>query len=227
VGRLGGVATWLVTGTNRGIGLELARQLHARGETVIATCRTRSAELDAVGCRVVEGIDVGSDDVGAALDAALGPDERIDVVVNNAGIGGGDALERIDLDLARRQFEVNTLGPLRVATAMLPRLERGARIGFVSSKAGSIGDRPSGGSYGYRMSKSALNMAAANLAAEVAPRGILVVVLHPGFVRTDMTRGGGSVDPPEAAAGLIARIDELDPARNGRFFHADGTEIPW
>jgi NAD(P)-dependent dehydrogenase (short-subunit alcohol dehydrogenase family) len=221
------MATWLVTGANRGIGLELARQLHARGDTVIAACRSSSPELDAVGCRVVEGIDVGSDDVGAALDAALGPDERIDVVVNNAAIGGWDSLDRLDYDLARRQFDVNTLGPLRVATALLPRLDRGAKIGFVSSKAGSIGDRPSGGSYGYRMSKSALNMAAANLAAELAPRGILVVVLHPGFVRTDMTSGGGNVDPPEAAAGLIARIDELHASATGTFVHANGDEVPW
>jgi NAD(P)-dependent dehydrogenase (short-subunit alcohol dehydrogenase family) len=147
--------------------------------------------------------------------------------VNNAGIGGWDALDRIDLDLARRQYDVNTLGPLRVTLALLPRLERGAKIGFVSSKAGSIGDRPSGGNYGYRMSKSALNMGAANLAAELGPRGILVVVLHPGFVRTEMTGGGGNVDPPEAAAGLIARLDELDASGHGTFVHANGDPVPW
>ena len=111
--------------------------------------------------------------------------------------------------------------------ALLPRLHRGARIGFVSSKAGSIGDRPSGGNYGYRMSKSALNMGAANLAAELAPRGIHVVVLHPGFVRTEMTGGGGNVDPPEAAAGLIARLDELDASGSGTFVHANGDALPW
>ena len=195
--------------------------------TVIATCRTSSPELDAVGCRVLQGIDVGSDGVGEVLDAALERDETIDVVVNNAGIGGWDSLERLDLDLARKQYDVNTLGPLRVTLALLPRLHRGARIGFVSSKAGSIGDLPSGGNYGYRMSKSALNMGAANLAAELAPRGIHVVVLHPGFVRTEMTSGGGNVDPPEAAAGLIARLDELDASGSGTFVHANGDAIPW
>jgi len=221
------VATWLVTGANRGIGLELARQLHARGDTVIATCRTSSPELDAVGCRVLEGIDLGSDGVGEALDAALDPGERIDVVVNNAGIGGWDSLERFDPELARRQFDVNTLGPLRVTLALLPRLGQGSKVGFVSSKAGSIGDRPSGGNYGYRMSKSALNMGAANLAAELGSRGILVVVLHPGFVRTEMTSRSGNVDPPEAAAGLIARLDELDASGHGTFVHANGDAIPW
>ncbi len=221
------MATWLVTGANRGIGLELTRQLHARGDTAIATCRSSSPELAAVGCRVLEGIDVGSDDVGEKLDAGLEPGERIDVLVNNAGIGGWDALDRIDFDLARRQYDVNALGPLRVTLALLPRLERGAKIGFVSSKAGSIGDRPSGGNYGYRMSKTALNMGAANLAAELGPRGILVVVLHPGFVRTEMTNGGGNVDPPEAAAGLIARLDELDESGHGTFVHANGDAVPW
>ncbi len=175
----------------------------------------------------MDGIDVARDDVGAALDAAFDRAERIDVIVNNAGIGGWDSLERLDFELARRVFEVNTLGPLRVTTALLPRLERGAKIGFVSSMAGSIGDRPSGGNYSYRMSKAALNMAAANLAHELASRGIHVAVLHPGFVRTDMTGRGGNVDPPEAAAGLIARLDELDASHSGRFFHADGREIPW
>ena len=221
------MATWLVTGANRGIGLELVRQLHERGDTVIATCRSRSGALDTIGCRVVDGIDVSRADVGETLVAALGPDEKLDVVVANAGVGGWDSLDRLDLEQAQRQFDVNTLGPLRIASALLPRLERGAKLGFVSSKAGSIGDRPSGGNYGYRVSKAALNMAAANLASDLGSRGIHVVVLHPGFVRTDMTGGGGNVDPPEAASGLIERLDELDASRSGRFFHANGDELPW
>jgi NAD(P)-dependent dehydrogenase (short-subunit alcohol dehydrogenase family) len=221
------VATWLVTGSNRGIGLELCRQVHVRGDDVVATCRTSSAELDAIGCRVVEGIDVARDDVGGALEAALGEGVSLDVLVNNAGIGGWGSIDPLDLDSLREPFEVNTLGPLRVTTALLPRLVRGAKIGFVSSKAGSIGDRPSGGMYGYRMSKTALNMAAANLAHELAPRGIHVVVLHPGFVRTKMTGGRGNETPEAAAAGMISRIDELDASRSGRWFHANGDEIPW
>ena len=221
------MATWLVTGANKGIGLELVRQAHARGEDVVAACRTSSPGLDAVGCRVVEGIDVSRDDVGSALEGALRGNETIDVVVCNAAIARWESLDGLDLEAARDQFEVNTLGPLRVTAALLPRLRTGAKIAFVSSKAGSIGDRPSGGNYGYRMSKAALNMAGANLAHDLAPRGIHVAVLHPGFVRTELTQGGGNVDPPEAAAGLIRRIDELDASRSGRFFHADGSEIPW
>lgn len=221
------MATWIVTGTTRGIGLELCRQLQARGDEAIAVCRSGSAELEAIGCRVIEGVDVGRGDAGAALAAAVEDLVSIDVLVNNAAIARWDTLETLDLDDARDQLEVNTLGPLRVTTALLPRLRSGAKIAFVSSMAGSIGDRPSGRNYGYRISKTALNMAGANLAHDLAPRGIHVAVLHPGFVRTAMTSGGGNVDPPEAAAGLIRQIDLLDASRSGRFFHADGRELPW
>jgi NAD(P)-dependent dehydrogenase (short-subunit alcohol dehydrogenase family) len=176
---------------------------------------------------VVEGIDVAQPDVGETLVGALEPDVEIDVLVNNAGILRHDTFDRLDLEAAREEFEVNTLGPLRVTAALLPRLGSGAKIAFVSSKAGSIGDRPSGGMYGYRMSKAALNMAGANLAREIARRGVLVVVLHPGYVATDMTGGTGTIHPAAAATGLIARIEELDPSRSGRFLHADGSEIPW
>ena len=221
------MATWLVTGASRGIGLELVRQLHARGDDVIATCRTRTPELDAVGCRVVVGIDVGSDDVGVPLLEALGDVQSVDVVVNNAGVARWDTLETIDIDAAREELDVNALGPLRVTLALLPRLGPGAKIALVSSKAGSIGDRPSGRNYGYRMSKAALNMLGANLAADLAGRGIHVAVLHPGFVRTELTQGGGNVDPTESADGLIRQIDALDASRSGRFFHADGSEVAW
>lgn len=221
------MATWLVTGASRGIGLDLVRQVHARADDVIATCRTRTPELDAVGCRVVDGIDVGSDDVGAALLEALGDGQPVDVVVNNAGLARWDTLETIDVDAAREELEVNALGPLRVTLALLSRLVPGAKIALISSKAGSIGDGPSGRNYGYRMSKAALNMLGANLAADLAPRGIHVGVFHPGFVRTEMTQGGGNVDPPESAAGLIRQIDALDASRSGRFFHADGSEVAW
>lgn len=220
------MGTWLVTGGNRGIGLELCRQLQARGDDVIATCRTTSLELDAVGCRVIEGIDVGDDTVGERLIEALG-DASLDVVVHNAGVLLLDGLDPPDLDAMRVQLEVNTLGPVRVTAALLPRLERGAKLAFVSSRAGSIGDRPSGGMYGYRMSKAALNMAAMSMTRDLAPKGILVSVLHPGFIRTQMTGGHGNDDPPVAAKGLLARIDELTPERSGRFFHANGEELPW
>ena len=220
------MATWVVTGANRGIGQEMCRQLKARGEDVIATCRKSSKELDAIGVTVVEGIEVTDPKSGQTILKALG-DKKIDVLVNNAGILRPESLASLDVDGLRMHFEVNSIGPLLVTKALLPRLERGAKIGLVSSRAGSIGDKPSGGMYGYRMSKAALNMAGANLARDLAGDGIAVVVLHPGFIRTDMTGGSGNDDPPVAAKGLIARLDELTMETTGKFLHANGQEIPW
>jgi NAD(P)-dependent dehydrogenase (short-subunit alcohol dehydrogenase family) len=229
------MATWVVTGANRGIGLELCRQLLGRGDTVIAACRKRSKELDELGrtgerLRVVDGVDITSDAAGPAIAAALGDGSRaprIDVLLHNAGVLERDQLATLDFDRVRHQFETNTLGPLRLTKALLPRLERGSKIGLVSSRAGSIGDGPGGAMYGYRLSKAALNMVGANLARDLSERGVLVAVLHPGFIRTEMTGGNGNDDPPVAAGGLIARMDELVPEKSGHFFHANGQELPW
>lgn len=221
------MANWVVTGANRGIGLELCRQLHARGERVIAACRTASKELEEIGCAVVPGVDVTSADAAARVEGALGESDTIDVLVNNAGVLVPDGLGQIDWGEVSRQLEVNAVGPLRFTMALLHRMKKGSKIGFVSSRAGSIGDGPGGGLYGYRMSKAALNMAGADLARDLSSRGILVVLLHPGFIRTGMTGGTGHDDPPVAAKGLIARIDELSPERHGKFFHANGQELPW
>jgi NAD(P)-dependent dehydrogenase (short-subunit alcohol dehydrogenase family) len=220
------MATWIVTGSNRGIGLEICRQLRGRGETVFAACRTRSKELDALDCHVIDGVDVTAEDAGAKIAGAIG-DVAVDVLLHNAGILVRDRLETLDFATMRRQFEVNTVGPLQLTKALLPRLRSGSKIALVSSRAGSIGDGPSGGLYGYRASKAALNLVGANLAKDVSEKGIMVVILHPGFIRTEMTAGAGNDDPPVAATGLIARIDELTPERSGRFFHANGAELPW
>ncbi len=220
------MATWVVTGTNRGIGLEIAKQLKARGEQVIAACRKSSKELDALGVEVVPGVDVSSGDAGDVLLGALGT-RPIDVLVNNAGVLVPESLETIDPDALRKQYEINAVGPVRLTRALLPKLGKGAKIALISSRAGSIGDNGSGGMYGYRMSKAALNMAGVSLARDLTPRGVMVAILHPGFIRTEMTGGNGNDDPPVAARGLIARIDELTPARSGRFFHANGEELPW
>ena len=220
------MATWVVTGANRGIGLEMCRQLKARGEDVFAACRTTSAELDALGVTVVSGVEMTSDDGAAKIAKALG-DKRIDVLLNNAGVLVPDALEALDFDTMRKQYEVNALGPLRLTKGLLSRLGKGSKVALVSSRAGSIGDNGSGGLYGYRMSKAALNMGGVSMARDLAPRGITVVMLHPGFIRTGMTGGNGNDDPPVAAKGLIARIDAATPAQTGKFFHANGDELPW
>ena len=219
------MSTALVIGASRGIGIELARQLAARGDTVIATCRERDEALDALGVRVIDGIDVTDDEAVARLADAL-RDTPPDLVIHNAGILEGDRFESLSLDSMRRQFEVNSLGPLRVVRALAPILGSGARIGLVSSRVGSIDDNGSGNNYGYRTSKAAVNMIGKNLSHDLAPRGIAIALLHPGLVATDMT-GGRGIEPAVAAAGLIARMDELDLSKTGTFWHAEGYPLPW
>lgn len=219
------MARILITGANRGIGLELARRYHARGDEVVATCRRTSDELDALGVRVVPGVDVTDTASCARLAQEVG-DAPIDVLVNNAGVLTADGLDDLDEDAVRRQFDVNALGPLRVTRALLDRLGDGAKVAIVTSLMGSMADNGSGGYYGYRMSKAAVNAAGKSMANDLAPRGVAVVLLHPGMVATRMT-GGRGISVEESAAGLIARIDELDAERSGRFVHQDGRELPW
>ena len=219
------MSTALVTGASQGIGLEICRQLHARGDTVIAACRRASTELRALGCRVVEDVEVTDEAAIVRLAAALAG-QRIDVLVNNAGILSEDSLDEFDIEGIRRQFEVNALGPLRVTRALLGNLGRGAKVAIITSRMGSIADNGSGGYYGYRMSKAAVNMAGMSLARDLRDRGITVLLLHPGMVATGMTDGRG-IPVAESAAGLIARIDSLGIAETGSFHHANGERLPW
>lgn len=219
------MATYLVTGCNRGIGLELVRQLVARGDDVLAVCRQSSDGLDATGATVLAGIDVGRGEDMAKLKDAVGG-RIIDVLVNNAGILRRDALGEIDYDGMQEQYRVNTLGPLRVTETLLDRLREGSKVVIVTSRVGSIEDNSSGGHYGYRASKTAVNQVGTNLKIDLQPRGIAVALLHPGLVATDMT-GGQGIDPVVSAEGLIQRIDELSLENSGGFWHAEGYELPW
>ena len=222
--------TIVITGANRGIGLELARLFGQRGDRVIALCRTASPALAQTGATVIEGVDVAAADGPESAAAELG-DTRVDVLINNAGILSQESFEALGdaeaLEQMRRQFEVNTLGPLRMTHALADQLGRGSKVALITSRMGSIADNDSGGSYGYRMSKAALNAGGRSLALDLAPRGIAVGIFHPGFVRTEMTGGKGHVEPAEAAAMLAERIDRLGPDSAGRFFHANGEELPW
>ena len=219
------MAKVLVTGCNRGIGLQLCKQLAARGDDVIGVCRTPSAELEGLGIRLISGIDVSRGDAMPRLVAAIG-EEKIDVVINNAGILRPDTLGELDYDAMVEQFKVNTLGPLRVTEALLGNLADGAKVAIVTSRVGSIADNSSGNYYGYRASKTAVNMVGTNLMHDLKPRGIAVALLHPGLVATEMT-GGQGIDPADSASGLIDRIDGLSMANTGSFWHAEGYELPW
>lgn len=221
--------TVLITGANRGIGLALARQYTRRGDRVIAVCRASSPELDASGAQVEAGVDVTDAQALEALAARLAG-ERIDLLLLNAGVMTRQKLGAIDeagWDSMRRQYEVNALGPLRVAQALLGALGQGAKIGIVTSRMGSMADNSSGGSYGYRASKAAVNAIGRSLAVDLKPSGVAVFLLHPGYVATDMVGGTGDVTPEQAAAQLVERMDQLGLNQSGTFWHANGSELPW
>ena len=219
------MSTYVVTGANRGIGLELTKALLSRSETVVGVCRRSSDELASSGARVIAGVDLTTDDGVEALAKALAG-TRIDVLVNNAGLLVPDGLDTFERDALTQQMEVNAFGPLRLTRALLPLVESHGKVVLVTSRMGSMGDNHSGGYYGYRMSKAAANAAFVSLARDVGPRGVAVGLFHPGMVATEMT-GGNGIPPAEAAAGLLRRIDELDVHNAGRFLHQNGDALPW
>jgi NAD(P)-dependent dehydrogenase (short-subunit alcohol dehydrogenase family) len=221
------MATYLVTGANRGIGLEYCRQLKQRGDTVIAVCRQPSDELKDLDVRVESGVDITDEASVADLKQRL-QGTTIDVLINNAGILNRVTLDNLDIDSIRQQFEVNAIGPLRLTKALLPNLKEGSKVVMMTSRMGSIEDNTSGGSYGYRMSKVALSMAGRSLSHDLKPRGIAVAILHPGLVQTRMTGFTDSgITPQESVKGLLTRIDQLNLQNTGTFWHAKGEVLPW
>ena len=219
------MTTTLVTGSNRGIGLELCRALAAEGHRVIAACRSGSPELDALGVEVVTGVDVADDASVAALGKKLAG-RRIDWLIANAGILEPGGLDALDFDSMRRQFEVNSLGPLRVVKALLPSLGEGSKIGIVSSRVGSLADNGSGGMYGYRMSKAALNALTCLTAKELAGTPIKVNAVCPGWCRTAMGGEEATRSADEGARGIVWAALLPDDGPSGGFFR-DGQPIDW
>jgi len=215
----------LVTGANRGIGLELCRQLKDRGDELIAVCRSASDGLNSLDLRVIEGVDVSSGASVSALGDQLA-NERLDWLINNAGILAVETLDSLDFETIEQQFRVNALGPLRVTAALLSNLSSGSKVGIITSRMGSIDDNTTGGYYGYRMSKAAVNMAGMNLARDLKDQGIAVALLHPGMVATEMT-GRQGIPVQQSVAGLIQRMDDLQIKQTGGFWHANGELLPW
>jgi len=221
------MALSIVTGANRGIGLALVEALKKRGARVLAACRQSSPALDALGVEVVTDVDVSSPDGPDKLREVVGS-RAVELLINNAGIlVYGDSLPKLDVEAIRRQFEVNALAPLRITAALRENFSAGTKLGFITSRMGSIADNGSGGAYGYRMSKAALNAAAMSITRDLAPAGVSVAILHPGMVSTEMIGGRGQIEPDVAAAGLLARLDALGPSNSGTFWHANGEILPW
>jgi len=218
--------TILITGANRGIGLSLCKLLKARGDDVLATCRRSTPELVQLVVEVFDGVDVTSDKSLNLLAEKL-RGQMLDLLVNNAGVLTDESLQELDFAAIQRQMETNAYGPLRVTHKLLPNLKSGAKVALITSRMGSIADNTSGGMYGYRMSKAALNAAAKSLAYDLKPRGIAIAILHPGYVATEMTGGHGTVRPEEAARDLLKRIEELALETSGTFWHASGQILPW
>lgn len=216
----------VITGANRGIGLELARHYQAEGWQVTGVCRESSTELDKVAAQIIEGIDVTSKQCITRLVTAL-RGQTIDLLINNAGVLLNDSLGELDIDSLRLQMEINAFAPLMITEALLPNLQAGSKIANITSRMGSIADNDSGGRYGYRASKAAFNALGRSLAIDLKGRGIVVAQLHPGFVKTRMVNFGGLISPEESATGLAARIAAFNLENSGSFWHSNGEELPW
>ena len=221
--------TVLITGANRGIGLSLAQAHAKRGDRVIGVCRRESAELKATGAQVESGVDVTDATSLGVLVRKLGR-TSIKRLWLNAGVLEREKLGAIDaagFESLRHQFEVNTLGPLRVTQALLDNLGDGSKIAIMTSRMGSMADNDSGGYYGYRASKAAVNAIGKSLAIDLKPRGIAVYLMHPGYVATDMVGRSGDISPEVAAQRMLDLIDKLGLDETGSFRHSNGSELPW
>ena len=223
--------TIVITGANRGIGYAMAKICQQRGDSVYALCRHSSAQLDALGVNVVAQVDIATQ---AGIDTAVSAlsSINIDLLINNAGILRDEQLSDLNQETIIEQFNVNALAPLCLSHALLGNLSAGSKIGLITSRMGSITDNTSGGRYGYRMSKAALNIAAVSLARDLSAENIAVGIYHPGYVQTEMVNSdgvlnNGDISADVAAQRLIALMDNLTMADSGEFKHSNGETLPW
>ena len=220
----------LITGANRGIGLEFARHYKERGYTVIGTARNldQATELKALGVRV-ELLDVADASSIAALKQRLA-NVPLDIVINNAGVleGKNATLETLNFDDFAKSFAINSTAPIRVTQALLPNLRAGKqkKIINITSQLGSIQDN-SGGYYPYRASKAALNQLTKTMSLELEKENFICIVMHPGWVKTDMGGPMAPITPKQAVQAMLTIIDGLDKSSNGRYLDLHGNSIPW
>ena len=220
----------VIIGANRGIGLALVQEYLKRGEQVWAVCRTISPEIQKLEqnmehLTLIPNIEITEDHSRQELLKNLPP--QVDHFIHNAGILERNTIQNLDSESIIRQFLVNALAPLQTITTCLPHLQKVSKVGIVTSRMGSVQDNTSGSHYGYRMSKAAVNMAGVSLAHDVSDRGIGVYLLHPGYVKTDMTGGNGFIDTQESAQGLVHQMYSFTMEQTGTFWHTNGDSLPW
>jgi len=221
----------VITGANRGIGFAMAKICSQRGDSVYALCRKSSPQLDALGVKVIENIDIATN-AGIAKTQSVLANVTIDLLINNAGILRDESLNDFNHSTITEQFNVNALAPLALTQALLSNFSAGSKIAFITSRMGSITDNGSGGRYGYRMSKAALNIGAMSLAKDLTEQQIAVGIYHPGYVQTEMVNAVGSTSNGDisanvAAERLLALMDNLTMNESGVFKHSNGEILPW
>ena len=220
------MATVVVTGANRGIGLEFVKQYLAKGDKVIALCRNTSDELSQSGAKVIDKVDVGSPECLEKILPTLS-DLKIDLLINNAGVLANESLEHMSSSTLEYQFRVNAMGPVMVTQMLRQQLVKGGKVALITSRMGSVTDNTSGGYYGYRMSKAALNIAGVSLAHDLKEQQVAVALLHPGYVQTEMVNNSGDISAAVAVERLMQRIDGLNLNNTGTFWHSNGEVLPW
>lgn len=218
--------TILITGANRGIGLEFAKHYAAQGHQVIGACRETSEALEAIATRIITGIDLSHLSNIVTLAEELG-DTPIDTLINNAGMWHDETVNDMNIDQIIEQMTINAYAPLKITTTLLPNLKEGSKVAMITSRMGSIADNSSGGRYGYRGSKAALNMFSKSLAIDLKPKGIAIAILHPGYVQTRMVNFGGDIAADESARKLAGIIENLTLENSGTFWHSNGEVLPW
>lgn len=217
----------VITGANRGIGLALTRLYAAAGNSVVAVCRSSSVELQTIpNTTIVANVDVTDGNELEALAHSLNG-RKVDILINNAGILSEENFDHIDYARVEHQFQVNAIGPLRTTETLRDHFRPGSKVVLITSRMGSLSDNSSGASYGYRMSKAALNASGVSLAFDLKPLGVSVSMLHPGFVKTELVGNRGDISAKEAAVRLAARIEEMKPENSGTFRHSNGGYLSW
>lgn len=220
------MATVVVTGANRGIGLEFVKQYIDQGHKVIALCRNTSDELSQTSAKVIDNVDVGNPECLEKVLPTLS-DLKIDLLINNAGVFANETLDDMSASTLEYQFRVNAMGPVLVTQMLRHQLVKGAKVAMITSRMGSATDNTSGGYYGYRMSKAALNIAGVSLASDLKGQDVAVALLHPGYVQTEMVNNNGDISAAVAVERLTQRIEELNLDNTGTFWHSNGEVLPW